>query len=65
MGAYAPADNPLIALAVHVEHGCHGTTAGPTIRDIFIAYFKKYHPEMLKNVDVKIKPLSHPTENDE
>lgn len=64
MAAYAPADKPLIALAVHVEHGCHGTAAGPTIKDIILAYFKKYAPDKLKDLDIKIKPLAAPVEEE-
>lgn len=38
--AYAPADNPQIAVAVLVEQGGHGsTTGGPVARAIFDAYF--------------------------
>ncbi|WP_020675587.1 penicillin-binding protein 2 [Geopsychrobacter electrodiphilus] len=39
--AYAPADNPEIALAVVVEHGQHGgSAAGPIARAILESYFK-------------------------
>ncbi len=38
--AYAPAQNPEIAVAVVVEHGEHGsTTAAPVARRVFEAYF--------------------------
>ncbi|NNF06992.1 MAG: penicillin-binding protein 2 [Candidatus Eisenbacteria bacterium] len=38
--AYAPADNPEIALVVYLEHWGHGgAAAGPVGRDILMAYF--------------------------
>jgi penicillin-binding protein 2 len=44
--AFAPAYNPRIAVAVVVEHGCHGSTAAaPVARDIITRYMKKYLPE--------------------
>lgn len=47
--AFAPADNPEIAVAVLAEHACHGSTGGaPIARDVIQAYFEKYHPERLK-----------------
>ncbi|MBK9293298.1 MAG: penicillin-binding protein 2 [Oligoflexia bacterium] len=64
MAAFAPAENPLIAMAVHIEHGCHGTAAGPTIRDITLAYFKKYAPDMIKNLNVKVKEIVTPQEEE-
>jgi penicillin-binding protein 2 len=37
--AYAPADDPTIAIAVLVEHGGHGGgTAGPVVRKVIEAY---------------------------
>jgi penicillin-binding protein 2 len=39
--AYAPAEDPRIAVAVVVEHGEHGsTTAAPVARSILQAFFK-------------------------
>ncbi|ORJ62986.1 penicillin-binding protein 2 [Geothermobacter hydrogeniphilus] len=47
--AYAPADNPQIAVAVVVEHGRHGSTsAAPIAREMFRSYF---HIEDLPQVD--------------
>jgi penicillin-binding protein 2 len=47
--AWAPADNPEITVAVLAEHSCHGNTgAAPIVRDIVLAYFQKYHPEMIE-----------------
>jgi penicillin-binding protein 2 len=46
---YAPADKPLIVVSVLAEHACSGSGgAAPIARDVFLAYFQKYHPEMLK-----------------
>ena len=40
--AFAPRDNPEIAVAVIVEHGCHGSsTAAPVAKNIIEAYFHK------------------------
>jgi penicillin-binding protein 2 len=44
--AYAPVDNPKIAIGVVVEHGCHGSSAAsPVAREIVSAYLDKYYPE--------------------
>jgi len=46
--AFAPYQDPKIAVAVVVEHGCHGSSAAaPIARDIITEYMKKYHNEML------------------
>lgn len=37
--AYAPADDPQIAVCVIIEKGWHGYTGAPVARDIFDAYF--------------------------
>ena len=42
--AYAPFDNPEIAVAVVLEHGVRGTNAGYIAKDIFDAYFKLNQP---------------------
>ena len=39
--AYAPFDDPQIAVAVVLEHGVAGTNAGYVVRDIFDKYFEK------------------------
>lgn len=60
--AFAPADNPEIAIAVLAEHACHGSTgAAPVARDIIEAYFAKYHPEKLKKLATKTLTQSGPT----
>lgn len=46
---YAPADKPEITIAALAEHSCHGNTgAMPIVRDIVLAYYQKYHPEILE-----------------
>jgi len=46
---YAPAENPEITIAAFAQHGCSGGGgAAPMFRDIALAYFEKYHPELLK-----------------
>lgn len=51
---YAPADKPVIAVAVLAEHACHGNTgAVPIARDVMKAYFEKYHPDWIKPENVK------------
>jgi penicillin-binding protein 2 len=53
--AFAPADNPTIALAILVENGRHGnTTAGPIAREVF-----DYHITGKRPVH---KPLPKPEE---
>ncbi len=37
--AFAPFEDPEIAVAVVVEHGAHGNTVAPVAKDIFDAYF--------------------------
>lgn len=44
--AYAPYDNPRIAVSVIIEHGCSGSgAAAPVAKEIVTAYMKKYEPE--------------------
>jgi penicillin-binding protein 2 len=50
---FAPYDNPKIAAAVIIEHGCHGSSAAtPVAEAVITQYMKKYHPAMyLENLD--------------
>lgn len=50
--AFAPFDNPKIAVAALVEHGCGGSTAAePVVEQVVNTYMKKYLPvEYEKNV---------------
>lgn len=44
--AFAPYDNPKIAAAALVEHGCHGSSAAaPVVEAVINTYMKKYMPE--------------------
>ena len=46
---FAPFDNPRIAVAVIVEHGCSGSSSSaPIARDVITLYMKKYHPKLYK-----------------
>jgi penicillin-binding protein 2 len=46
--AFAPAENPEIAVAALAEHSCHGGPgAGPVVHEIMKDYFKKNHPERI------------------
>ena len=48
--AFAPAEDPKIAIGVIVEHGCHGgSAAAPVARDIAQVYMKKYYPDDYKS----------------
>lgn len=50
---FAPYENPKIAAAVIIEHGCHGSSAAtPVAEAVITQYMKKYQPEMyLKNLE--------------
>lgn len=67
--AYAPAQNPEIVIAALAEHSCHGNTgAAPVVRDIFKAYFDKYHPDWIKNpkaATAVVKEIKLPEESED
>jgi len=45
--AFAPFDNPKVAVAAVVEHGCSGSgAAAPVVRNVTETYMKKYEPEL-------------------
>lgn len=47
---YAPYDNPKIAAAVLIEHGCHGSSAAtPVAEKVITEYMKKYWPDLYEN----------------
>ncbi len=53
---YAPAVNPKIAVAVVVEHGCHGSSAaGPVAKTMISAYLNKYYPTYQKRLVLQDK----------
>jgi penicillin-binding protein 2 len=59
---FAPVDNPEIVVAVLAQHACSGAGgAAPVVHDAMMAYFEKYHPEVIKAAmekKTKVKPLS-------
>jgi penicillin-binding protein 2 len=63
--AFAPLDKPKVVIAVHSEHSCHGTAGGPVVHDVMLAYFRKYAPEMLKDLDKKTAVMPVTQEGDE
>lgn len=62
--AFAPADKPEITVAVLAQHSCSGSGgAAPVAKDIMVAYFKKYHPELSKKLEVlPVQPVKIETE---
>lgn len=56
--AFAPHDKPEITIAILAEHSCHGSTgAAPVVRDIVLAYMKKYHPDKIEAAQKNPKNL--------
>jgi len=54
--AFAPFDDPKIAVASLVEHGCHGSSAAaPIVESVISTYMKKYMPEKQKEYAAKEK----------
>jgi penicillin-binding protein 2 len=48
---FAPAANPKIAIAVVVEHGCHGgSAAGPVAKARVSAYMNKYYSKYQQKI---------------
>jgi len=53
--AFAPVENPRIAVAVIVENGEHGSsTASPVARDVINAYFK-YYPDRVETGESQVE----------
>jgi penicillin-binding protein 2 len=50
---FAPYNNPKIAAAALVEHGCHGSSAAtPVVEAVVSAYMQKYQPQLyLQNLE--------------
>lgn len=59
---FAPWDDPKITVAVLAQHSCSGSRgAAPIAKDIMLAYFKKYHPELIKQPPkIKYVPATPP-----
>jgi len=54
--AFAPYEDPKIAVAVVVEHGCHGSSAAaPVARDITMAFMQKYYPDLHQQIILEEK----------
>lgn len=63
---FAPWDNPKVTVAVLAQHSCSGSRgAAPVAKDIMIAYFQKYHPELMKNPPRMTYVPAPPMENAE
>ncbi len=63
--AYAPVEDPKIAVAVVAEHSCHGTAAAPIAIAVIKKYLAKVYPEKygeeaLKEARIKYWRSSHP-----
>lgn len=57
--AFAPYEDPKVAVAVIVEHGCHGSSAAsPVARDIITTYMKKYEPELFAKYEQEDKDFA-------
>ncbi|MBC7691658.1 MAG: penicillin-binding protein 2 [Methylotenera sp.] len=60
---FAPVSNPVIAVAVIAEHGCHGgTAAAPIARAVIKTYLEKYYPTIYgeKAVAARLKAEGQP-----
>jgi penicillin-binding protein 2 len=53
--AFAPYDNPKIAIAAFVEHGCRSSAAATVAEKVVTTYMKKYLPEDQKRFAEKEK----------
>lgn len=65
--AFAPFNNPEIVVGALTEHACHGNVgATPVVRDVILAYMKKYHPELIAQKGAKnVEPKAQVSENQE
>ncbi len=60
--AFAPADEPEIAVCVVVEHGAHGNYVGSVARDIFDAYFAGVEVQNEPTAEGVLLPTETPAE---
>lgn len=51
--AYAPVDDPKIAVAVVAEHSCHGTSAAPIAMAVIKKYLQKLDPQKYSDEALK------------
>lgn len=57
--AFAPYDDPKVAVAVIVEHGCHGSSAAaPVAKEIITTYMKKYEKELFDKYSKEDKEVA-------
>ncbi|HEY8278395.1 MAG TPA: penicillin-binding protein 2 [Bdellovibrionota bacterium] len=52
--AYAPVDDPKIAVAVVLEHGCHGTAAAPIAMAVVKKFLQKLDPQKYSDETLKL-----------
>lgn len=56
---FAPFEKPEIVVAVLAEHSCSGSRgAAPVAHDMMLAYFKKYHPQVLEGKTIPLMALA-------
>lgn len=52
--AFAPPEDPVIAVAVMAEHACHGASgAAPIAMEVIKTYLQKYYPERFSDEAIK------------
>ena len=49
--AFAPYENPQIAISVVVEHGAHGNSIAPAAREVIAEYFHNEQAETIESND--------------
>ncbi len=52
--AYAPVEDPKIAVSVVVEHGCHGTVAAPIAMAVIKKYLQKLDPQKYSDAALQL-----------
>ena len=58
--AFAPYENPEIAIAIVIEHGAHGNYAAPVAKEVFDAYFKGIYYDADGNLVTPVTPEEAP-----
>jgi penicillin-binding protein 2 len=57
--AFAPVEKPRIAIAVIVEHACHGASAAaPIAKAVIKKYLQKYYPQEFSDEVLKLKNIT-------
>ena len=57
--AYAPVDDPKIAVAVVLEHACHGTAAAPIAMAVIKKYLQKIDPQKYSDEALKLAKIEY------